>query len=54
MEPAVLLVATQRDQVIYIRYVVTVGLCKLTIIPYEASDAATVPVDRLIELIQRR
>ena len=53
MHPTVLFVTTKRDQVINVRYVVTVRLGELTIIPDETSDAPTIAVDGLIELIQR-
>lgn len=51
MDPAVLLVATERDKVINIRDVVAIGLGELTVVPNEASDAPAVSVHGLIELV---
>jgi hypothetical protein len=49
-----LLITTKRDKVVNVRNVVTIGLGELTVIPNKASDAPTVTVDGLIELIQGR
>ena len=52
MHPTVLFVATERNQVVDVGYVITIGLGELAIIPDETGDTSSIAVDRLVELVQ--